>query len=245
MTLETEVAALTTATTSLLNAVNVSKAVLESSKNAAISSADSALASLNDLKGRYYGPLIVNPTLDPLGIACGVGDLYFNTTNQVMMVFNTLGKWQNYEANAVGSASSAANSAAQAQGSQVTASAASVSAAVASASAASSATTAVASATNAAMSAQAAAAAANMYASTALGLAATTPGGYFTVPAPGADSLFSGLYRNDTGVATLIASVYNTAKVDALEWTQAGNCLAQADALVRLQSCMALIAALS
>lgn len=43
-------------------------------------SATSALASLNDFKGRYFGSQSSNPTTDLLGNAVNAGDLYFNST---------------------------------------------------------------------------------------------------------------------------------------------------------------------
>jgi hypothetical protein len=45
MTIETEIAALTTATTDLLSAVNVTKATLDTKKDEAVASAAAALAS--------------------------------------------------------------------------------------------------------------------------------------------------------------------------------------------------------
>lgn len=46
----------------------------------ASNSAIAALSYLNDFKGRCYGALASDPTLDPLGAAISAGDLYFNTT---------------------------------------------------------------------------------------------------------------------------------------------------------------------
>ena len=53
----------------------------------ASTSAASALASLNSFKGVYYGALASDPTLDPLGNAIGIGDLYLNTTIPEMRVY--------------------------------------------------------------------------------------------------------------------------------------------------------------
>lgn len=54
----------------------------------AAASAASALASLNDFKGRWYGPLAADPALDPLGAAIGTGDAYFNTATNLLMIYN-------------------------------------------------------------------------------------------------------------------------------------------------------------
>jgi len=76
-----------TATTQASNA-STSATSAASSATGASGSASSALASYNDFRGQYYGNLSANPTLDPLGNAIGTGDLYFNTTTNVMMVYS-------------------------------------------------------------------------------------------------------------------------------------------------------------
>ena len=63
-------------------------ATLIAAATSASASSASALASLNTFKGQYYGNLTADPTLDPLGNAMTAGDLYFNTTTNVMMVYS-------------------------------------------------------------------------------------------------------------------------------------------------------------
>ena len=58
------------------------------STSASAASAAAALASLNEIKGRSYGALVADPTLDPLGAAVTVGDEYFNTTASLLKRFN-------------------------------------------------------------------------------------------------------------------------------------------------------------
>lgn len=62
-----------------------------SADDAAGSAADAA-GQLALFKGVYYGPLAADPSLDPNGNACGVGDLYFNTTDFVLKIFQS-GVW--------------------------------------------------------------------------------------------------------------------------------------------------------
>lgn len=59
----------------------------------ASNSATAALGYLNTFKGQYYGALASAPATDPLGNAISVGDLYFNTTVNLMQVYNGSG-WQ-------------------------------------------------------------------------------------------------------------------------------------------------------
>jgi hypothetical protein len=63
-------------------------ATLIAAAASASASAASATATLNTFKGQYYGPLSADPTLDPLGNAMTSGDLYFNTTTNIMMVYS-------------------------------------------------------------------------------------------------------------------------------------------------------------
>ena len=65
-----------------------SASAASSSATSASTSASSALTYLNNFKGQYYGPLSADPTLDPLGAAIGIGDLYWNTTVPEMRVYN-------------------------------------------------------------------------------------------------------------------------------------------------------------
>jgi lysophospholipase L1-like esterase len=65
----------------------------------AVDKAAEALASLNDLKGRYYGALGSDPLLDPLGNAVGVGDAYFSIPLQYLKIYNGT-TWDRFAAEA-------------------------------------------------------------------------------------------------------------------------------------------------
>ncbi len=58
-----------------------------SSASSASASAASALSYLNSFRGTYYGSASSDPTLDPIGNVPTAGDLYFNTSSQVMRVY--------------------------------------------------------------------------------------------------------------------------------------------------------------
>jgi Phage T7 tail fibre protein len=60
--------------------------------------AASALASLNEFKGRSYGALPVDPIVDPLGNPPTVGDEYFNSTSNLLKRFNGAA-WQGSDIN--------------------------------------------------------------------------------------------------------------------------------------------------
>lgn len=63
---------------------------------AAAASEAAALGYLNDFKGRYYGPLASDPALDPLGNPIDGGDLYYNTTTNVIRFYDAGGAiWVN------------------------------------------------------------------------------------------------------------------------------------------------------
>lgn len=87
------------ATTQATNAANSATAASTSATNAANSAtsastqATNALTYLNTFKGQYYGAFAAAPALDPLGNAITTGDLYFNTTDNLMKVYNGTG-WQ-------------------------------------------------------------------------------------------------------------------------------------------------------
>jgi hypothetical protein len=72
---------------------------------AATSYSEAALASLNDFRGRYYGALASNPTLDPLGAALTVGDMYLHIGTNRMRTYAGGGAWT-----AVGSAATGGDS---------------------------------------------------------------------------------------------------------------------------------------
>lgn len=169
------------------------------SQNAAAVSEAAALAHLNEFKGRYYGPLASDPTVDPLGSVCGTGDVYFNSTTGYMRAFNG-SAWVDYNA---ASAASAVTATTQAGVSTTQAGISTAQAVIATTQAGISTTQAVLS-DAARVQAQAARDAANVnariYATTAAGLAATTTGQYFSVPsALSTEHLI--LYLNSAGVA--------------------------------------------
>jgi hypothetical protein len=86
----------------------------------AANSASSALASLNDFRGRWYGPLASNPTLDPLGAAINAGDAYWNTTASELRIYSGT-VWNAPATQAAASALSASDSASSASTSASTA----------------------------------------------------------------------------------------------------------------------------
>jgi hypothetical protein len=80
--------AATAATAAANAAMTASLATAAGSATASASSAAAALASLNDFKGRWYGALASDPTLDPLGAALTVGDAYFNSVSNLLKIYN-------------------------------------------------------------------------------------------------------------------------------------------------------------
>jgi hypothetical protein len=64
-----------------------------SSAASAASSAASALSSWNSFQGIYYGALAADPSVDPLGNPCGLGDEYFNTATNSLRIYTSTG-WQ-------------------------------------------------------------------------------------------------------------------------------------------------------
>jgi len=80
MTVETEVAALTTAVNSLTSTVNVSKATLDAA-------ADKAVDAYDSFDDRYLGVKNSAPANDNDGGALLTGALYFNSTSNTMFVF--------------------------------------------------------------------------------------------------------------------------------------------------------------
>ena len=76
----------TNAATSETNAA-ASATAAASSASSAQSSADAALAALDDFDDRYLGQKASDPTLDNDGNALVAGALYFNTTDDVMKVY--------------------------------------------------------------------------------------------------------------------------------------------------------------
>ena len=87
MTVETEVAALTTAVNSLTSTVNVSKTTLDASVAAAEAAETAAEAAYDSFDDRYLGVKSSAPSTDNDGGALLTGALYFNSTNNTMNVF--------------------------------------------------------------------------------------------------------------------------------------------------------------
>ena len=78
-----------TAATSESNA-STSEANAASSASSAQASKDAALAALDSFDDRYLGPKATDPTVDNDGDALIAGALYFNTTDDVMKVYDGL-----------------------------------------------------------------------------------------------------------------------------------------------------------
>lgn len=83
----------TNAATSESNALTYKNAANTSATNAATSETNAA-ASLTSYKRQYQGPAAADPTTRYDGTALVIGDLYFNTTNNAMMVYGS-GGWKN------------------------------------------------------------------------------------------------------------------------------------------------------
>jgi hypothetical protein len=159
------------------------------------------VADINNFADVYQGGKAANPALRNDGTALQTGDLYFNTTNDRMRVYETGTGWIDYEATAQTAATTAT---AQATTATTQAGIATTQAGIAT-SQATTATTQASLATTARTGAETARDAAftnaNVYATTAAGLAAVASGQQFQVVA-GTQIV---RYRNDTGVATEVA----------------------------------------
>ena len=81
MTIETEVAGLTQATTDLLDAVNVKKAALDAAEANAVNALDS-------FESQYIGARSSAPATDADGDPLQTGALYYNTTDNTMYVYS-------------------------------------------------------------------------------------------------------------------------------------------------------------
>ena len=81
MTIETEVAGLTQATTDLLSAVNVKKAALDAAEANAVNALDS-------FESQYIGARSSAPATDADGDPLQTGALYYNTTDTTMYVYS-------------------------------------------------------------------------------------------------------------------------------------------------------------
>jgi hypothetical protein len=77
-----------------LSNVTASTDAAAASASSAAASAAAALVSLNTFKGQYYGIATSDPSVDPLGLAPSVGDLYFNSLTNIMRVYGSTG-WAN------------------------------------------------------------------------------------------------------------------------------------------------------
>lgn len=80
------------AATSATNAASSATAAANSA-TAAETAEDNALASYNSFIEKYYGAYASEPTVDPLGNAMDQGDLYFNTGDNTLYIFNGT-NWQ-------------------------------------------------------------------------------------------------------------------------------------------------------
>jgi len=148
-----------TAAATSATASSASAAAALLSENAAATSAtgaNTALASAQTLfdnfDDTYLGAYSTDPTVDNDGDALTVGDIYFNTTTNVLKFFNG-SAWEAPSASAATSASQAASSATAAAGSAATANTKANQALTSATNAATSATNAATSETNAATSA--------------------------------------------------------------------------------------------
>ena len=65
----------------LLSSINTSTATC-------VSSAAAVSAAWTAFQGQYYGSLASDPAVDPLGAACGAGDLYFNSSTARLRVYS-------------------------------------------------------------------------------------------------------------------------------------------------------------
>lgn len=157
---------------------------------------------------RYLGARSSDPVNRLDGSALQAGDLYFNTTNDRMRVYEVGTGWIDYEATAQAAATTAT-----AQASSATASATSASNSAATAASASSASTVAKVAAEAAR--DAAQLSAGVYVSTAAGLAAVAEDAYFSVPsASNAEYLI--LYKKVSGVAVEVSRYPSARQLDNL-----------------------------
>ena len=78
---------LQTAAASSASSASTSASNAASSASSASASADAALAALDNFDDRYLGQKASDPTLDNDGDALVAGALYFNTTDDVMKVY--------------------------------------------------------------------------------------------------------------------------------------------------------------
>lgn len=72
----------------LVTQAEAARDAAQSSQTAAAGSATTAQAALTNFTDTYYGPLASDPTQAPSGGALGTGDLYFNTTNNQLRIYN-------------------------------------------------------------------------------------------------------------------------------------------------------------
>ena len=77
----------TSAATSAINSATSATTATTQATNAA-TQATAALNNLNEFKGIYLGDLSSNPTTDALGNAVNEGDLYFNTVQKRLRIYN-------------------------------------------------------------------------------------------------------------------------------------------------------------
>ena len=85
------------ANTNATNAATSAAASATTATNAATTTTN----NLNEFKSSYYGSLPSNPTLDPFGNPVDTGDVYFNTTEQVLRIYTVAG-WATFGTNVQG-----------------------------------------------------------------------------------------------------------------------------------------------
>jgi hypothetical protein len=67
----------------------------EGARDTSVAASASSQAALRDFKGRYYGALSANPSVDPNGNPNDQGDLYWNSTVGQLRVYGATG-WVGY-----------------------------------------------------------------------------------------------------------------------------------------------------
>lgn len=149
------------------------------------------VADINNFADVYQGGNSSDPTLRNSGSTLQTGDLYYNTANNRMRVYETGTGWIDYEATAQTAATTATTQAGIATAQATTA--------TTQANAATSAKTAAEAARDASIAASTAAQAAGPFSTVALGLSGTTNGKYFGVKQANGDAI--DIYLNNAGAA--------------------------------------------
>ena len=181
-----------------VSGINASVTAVAAINNKVVIAADN-VADINNFADVYQGGKAADPTLRNDSTALQTGDLYFNTVNDRMRVYETGTGWIDYEATAQTAATTATTQASAATAQAVIATTQAGLAATAR--------------TGAETARDAAFGNANVYTSTAAGLADTTNGQQFQVVV-GSDIV---RYQNTSGSAVEVARYPNTAAINALQ----------------------------